>query len=369
MITPGDDYPIHQTSRPVRDTGTERNFYDRFFFNGYPTTGHGYFAAAFGVYPGRNVMDAAFSVISDGVQYNVRASRLLGADRLDTQVGPVRITILEPLRRLRIQVDDPESGLAADLTFAARSPAYEEMPYLWRPGNRTLFDYTRLTQHGSWFGSITVPGGKVLTVEPASWWGTRDRSWGVRPVGEREQGAPDGPGPAGFYWLWAPLQFDDAGYLWDVNETPDGQTWHCEAMASPVSDGPDALDLPVEHAQPTYRFDFKPGTRHAAAFELRLQLPNGPRTLTLEPLYNFFMLGVGYGHPTQGHGMFLGESFRDADSWVVADVDETNPFHQHIQALCRVRRDDGAEGIGILEQLIFGPHRPSGFTDLLDMHA
>jgi hypothetical protein len=300
------------------------------------------------------------------VQHNVRASRLLGGDRLDTRVGPIRITIVEPLRRLRIEVDDPESGIAADLTFTARTPAYEELPYLWRPGNRTLFDYTRLTQHGSWEGTITVPGGAMLTVRPDEWWGTRDRSWGVRPVGEREQGAPDGPGPAGFYWLWAPVQFDDAGYLWDVNETPSGQAWHAEAMASEVGV---ALDVPVEHGQATYRFDYKPGTRHAAAFELQLQLPSGTRTLELEPLFNFFMLGIGYGHPTQGHGMFLGEEFRAADSMVVADVDETNPFHQHIQALCRARRDDGADGVGILEQLIFGPHEPSGLADLLDMHA
>ena len=81
MITAGDEYPLHQSSRPVRDPGTERNLYDRFFFNGYPHSADAYFAAAFGVYPGRNVMDGAFSVIADGVQHNVRASRLLGADR------------------------------------------------------------------------------------------------------------------------------------------------------------------------------------------------------------------------------------------------------------------------------------------------
>ena len=367
MITPGDDYPIHQTSRPVRDTGTERNFYDRFFFNGYPRSADAYFAAAFGVYPGRNVMDGAFSVIADGVQHNVRASRLMGADRLDTRVGPVRITIVEPLRRLRLEIDDAESGLAADLLYTARTPAYEEAPYHWRPGNRTLFDYTRLTQHGTWEGTITVPGGRVLAVEPDEWWGTRDRSWGVRPVGEREQGAPDGVGPNGFYWLWAPVQFDDAGYLWDVNETPTGDRWHDEVMASGA--GSAGIDGPVEHGDASYRFDFKPGTRHAASFGLELQFPSGTRTLELEPLFNFYMLGIGYGHMTQGHGMYLGEAFRAADSWAIADADETSPFHQHIQALCRVRRDDGAEGIGILEQLIFGPHAPSGLTDLLDMHA
>ncbi|HSY79529.1 MAG TPA: hypothetical protein VK884_07965, partial [Verrucomicrobiae bacterium] len=35
MITQGDDYPIHQTPEPVQQVFTsDRNFYDRFFFNG-----------------------------------------------------------------------------------------------------------------------------------------------------------------------------------------------------------------------------------------------------------------------------------------------------------------------------------------------
>ena len=34
-LTRGDDYPIHQTSEPIAYSGTDRNFYDRYFFNGY----------------------------------------------------------------------------------------------------------------------------------------------------------------------------------------------------------------------------------------------------------------------------------------------------------------------------------------------
>ena len=39
MITKGDDYPIHQLPIPVAEVGTERNFYDRYFFNGYNKEG------------------------------------------------------------------------------------------------------------------------------------------------------------------------------------------------------------------------------------------------------------------------------------------------------------------------------------------
>ena len=45
MITKADDYPIHQLPHPVSEVGTERNFYDRYFFNGYSKNEDFYFAA------------------------------------------------------------------------------------------------------------------------------------------------------------------------------------------------------------------------------------------------------------------------------------------------------------------------------------
>ena len=35
VLSRGDEYPIHQTAEPVAYSGTDRNFYDRYFFNGY----------------------------------------------------------------------------------------------------------------------------------------------------------------------------------------------------------------------------------------------------------------------------------------------------------------------------------------------
>ena len=67
MLTKGDEYPIPQTAEPIAFSGTDRNFYDRFFFCGYRPDGSGYFGAAFGVYPHLNIADAHFSVIRDGV--------------------------------------------------------------------------------------------------------------------------------------------------------------------------------------------------------------------------------------------------------------------------------------------------------------
>ena len=35
MLTPADDYPLHQTAEPIAHPGSgDRNHYDRYFFNG-----------------------------------------------------------------------------------------------------------------------------------------------------------------------------------------------------------------------------------------------------------------------------------------------------------------------------------------------
>jgi len=64
MLTAGDEYPIHQTPEPIAFSGSDRNFYDRFFFNGYSADGETFFAAAMGIYPHLNIIDAAVSMAS-----------------------------------------------------------------------------------------------------------------------------------------------------------------------------------------------------------------------------------------------------------------------------------------------------------------
>ena len=53
------------------------------------------------------------------------------------------------------------------------------------------------------------------------------------------------------------------------------------------------------------------------------------------------------------------------DVWTLADLDPLEPRHLHVQQVCRARMD-GREGIGVLEQLVIGPHTPSGFHSLID---
>jgi hypothetical protein len=359
MITQADDYPIHQTADPIAYAATsDRNFYDRYFFNGYARDGSIYFAAAMGTYPNARIADAAFNVVYRGRQYVVRASRLATLERMDTRVGPITVHVDAPLQRLRLTVAPNQWGIDGDLVFTARAPVLEEPRFFRRLGPRVVMDYTRLTQHGDWTGALSVDGERI-DVGAQRFWGSRDRSWGVRPIGERESGVPSFPFQ--FFWLWAPVNFEDVCTHFDVNEEASGERWHSAGMFTPVG-GPVEIMRAVDH-----RLTMQPGTRHARAAEIILQ--RGPGELLridLKPLYNLYMTGLGYGHPQWGHGMFVGENEVTGESWDLAGVDPASPLSLHIQAICEARMGS-RRGIGILEQLILGPHAPLGFNDLLDM--
>jgi len=204
MLTKWDDYPVHQTPDPIAFAGTDRNFYDRYFFNGYSRDGSIFFAAALGVYPHLNIMDGAFCVVHEGIQHNVRVSRHMRMERMDTQVGPFAVAVLEPLRRLRLKLDDNDAGITAEVEFEGRAPAVKEPRFTRRIGPRSFMDYTRLTQSGSYRGWIEIAGRRI-ELSPVTVLGTRDRSWGVRPIGLADPQETVPPTPFQFCWLWAPL--------------------------------------------------------------------------------------------------------------------------------------------------------------------
>ena len=361
MLSKGDDFLIHQRPEPISYAGSDRNFYDRYFFNGYSKESEAFFAFALGAYPHLNIMDSSFSVIKDGIQHNLRASRHMGMERMDTEVGPLSVQVIEPLKSLRIIVDDNESGISADLTFTARARALEEPRYTHRVGPRVILDSTRMTQNGSYSGWIKVKGEKI-DVTPDRWLGTRDRSWGIRPVGAQDTQPPAPEVLPQFYWIWAPVNFDDCIALYDVNTDGKGNIWHTQGLIAPIGDGAPEVMKEVES-----EVRLKPGTRHAESALITFRTGKDEElTIEVEPLYQFYMSGIGYMHPEWGHGMNKGELAVGYDTIDLAAIDEAAPLHLHIQAISRFRMKDKV-GMGVLEQLIIGPHAPSGLKDLFDM--
>lgn len=363
MLTKGDDYPLHQTAEPVAYSGTDRNFYDRYFFNGYSSDGRVFFAAALGVYPHLNIMDAAFCVVVDGMQHNLHASRHLQMERLDTRVGPISVSVVEPLQTLRVAVDDPERGIRADIVFEGCAPVIEEPRFTRRVGPRSFMDYTRMTQPGTYTGWIEIDGKRV---DVGGTKGTRDRSWGVRPIGIPDPQPMEPALLAQFHWLWCCLHFDDAHALYMINADEHGKPWNWSALVGRLG-----KDAHPEHMRSAVSaLDIPTGSRHARGARLSFVHGDGSEShLELKVHWNFYMSGLGYFNPDWAHGLNKGPLAVGYDAFRTADIKTFAPPYTHVQAFVTARMEHAGrikEGSGILEQLLLGPYAPLGLQGLLD---
>lgn len=371
MLNKFDDFPIHQTAEPLAHPVTsDRNFYDRTWFNGYTADGRYYFGIGMAIYPHRGIMDCAFSVVEvGGRQHCFYGSRRAPTERSEMQVGPFRIEVLEPMRRARVVLEDNTSGITCDLTFSARTASIEEAHQTLWSGTRRAMDATRFDQFGRWSGWVRHPDGDIQVTEQECF-ATKDRSWGVRGIGEPESGgAPSRPN--GICFVWAPLFWDDHISHAIFFDGSQGEPLVREGLTAPLYPSEDAIPgvedgLVKRMFTAAHRIKYHAGTRLARSAEIDLvDLEGHSRTIHLEPILKFQMKGLGYMHPDWGQGMWQGELETAGESFDPRQVDLLARENLHVQQV--VRATDGEHtGIGVLEQICVGPYAPAGFKDFFD---
>ncbi len=310
MLSQMDDYPLHQAAETMRHVASsDRNFYDRYYFNLHGSSDDLFMVMGMGQYPNLGTQDA-FCVVRQGEQHHVvRASRELGHDRMDTSVGPLRIEVIEGLKKVRFIVEDsPERPVAFDVTWNGAIPAFEEPRQYIRKHGRVLFDSLRFAQTGTWEGTLRVAD-KTYEVTPDRWKGSRDRSWGIRPVGEKEPEGIHGSTPVmEGMWNYAPMQFDDYSILYIVNEHNNGERVLEEAVRvwnDPARE-PEWLGRPEHEHNVTIP---QPYTTFMDGSTLHFpEAPGGAFSVKVEPLTHVWvMVGTGYGlEPDWKHGMYKG---------------------------------------------------------------
>jgi len=369
MLSKLDDYPVHQTSEPlVHPASSDRHVYDRYWFNGYRDDGAFYFGIGAALYPNLGIMDCGLSLVIDGEQHAFHGSCRAPIEPTDLSVGPFEIDIQEPMQRLKVTLDDNETGIAGELQWIPRTGSVEEGHQLARRRVGRM-QATRFNQFGHWEGEIRYAG-QSLTIDPARVYGTKDRSWGIRPVGDpAPPGAPPTQ-PGGVFFLWAPLHWDDRCTHMGLFANEHRVQWHFDGMICPVYDDPSQIpgteDPATEFlAGGEHRMQFVPGTRRASQAEITLLTLDGKREdIQLDPVLCFRMKGIGYMHPEWGHGRWKGELAIGGESWACSEVDETALENAHIQQVV-VATSGTKKGIGVLEQIHIGPHARYGFKDLL----
>jgi hypothetical protein len=362
---PLDELPIHQVPLPMRyPASSDRNVYDRCIYQGVDKELDAYFITGLGVYPNLGVIDAFATVRRGDRQWAVRTSGHRPDDLTAQEVGPYRIEVREPFRELRIVCDADDHGLGFDLTYRSEYGPIAEPQHTKRMGDRILLDASRFAGVGTWEGELRFDGDTVA-VTPDRFTATRDRSWGIRPVGE--------PEPAGrprefdgMWWFWVPLRFDDFALHVIVEESSDG---HRNSNFA-VRQWPEATGKPLEQlGWPLPRTEYHSGTRLPRHSAMDLTFRDGRvATVEIEPLLGIPLnVGCGYGgDPDWTHGLYKGESWTEG---VVYDLNDPAITGRAAFSLVdHVARAtfDGHEGWGIFEHGILGAHRPSGFTDFFD---
>ncbi|HWB66611.1 MAG TPA: hypothetical protein VG708_07275 [Mycobacteriales bacterium] len=354
-----DEYPIHQSPVSMRYVATsDRNFYDRCYFNAHDRTGEIFFITGLGLYPNLGVKDAYACVRRGDRQHVLRCSDALDDNR-EAAVGPYRIEVVEPLQRIRLVCDADDLGF--DLTWEGSFPAVDEERHLLRSGPRPIIDTWRFAQLGSWSGTLRVDGDEI-TVSPDVWVGSRDRSWGIRPIGEAEPAGrpPDESGDFGFWWLYMPMRFDDFAVVLIAQEDGSGR----RTLNDAVRVHPDGRTEQL--GWPRVAIDYRSGTRHPEHARIELTEPDGrPLVMEVDTL-GFVPLHVGCGYggdPDWLHGQWRGRGWVESKVYDFADPDviARTPFGviDHVgRATC-----NGQVGWGLFEHGTFGRHAPSGFAD------
>lgn len=349
---------------------SDRNFYDRCYINAHDRTGEVFLITGFGIYPNLGVKDAYATVRLGDVQHSVHISDALDDDRMNQSVGPYRIEVIEPLNELRVVCDADDHGIGFDLRWKGAFPAVQEQPHVMRLGGKVILDACRFAQVGNWVGELRVDG-RTFEVTDDTWVGTRDRSWGIRPVGESEppgrtaaETAPD----YGFWWTYVPLQFEDFAIVVIAQEDGAGH----RTLNDAVRVWPEESGRGVELlGWPQFDYHYRPGTRDATGVTISLTDGAGS-PMTLEVSSQGFVAlncGAGYGgDPDWSHGQWRG---RDWIEGLTVDLNDPAvagrvPFGVIDHVGRGVLTDDeGAthEGWGLFEHSTIGAHRPSGFAD------
>src|SRR5262249_52634477 len=150
----------HQAPLTFSQTTTsDHRFYDRCFVTAYDPAGHSAMIMSLGLYKNMNVMDGFLCVRHGARQHNVRVSRMLRPEVDRYRIGPLQYEIVEPMRELRIALEDGEHGFSCDLRWRGVVPPLLEQRWAGTStsiNERVASDVQRYEQPGRVDGVIRI---------------------------------------------------------------------------------------------------------------------------------------------------------------------------------------------------------------------
>ena len=116
MLTGLDEHPLHQITQSFAGVaGSDPQWNDGHYVCLCDADGNVCLTSNVRLYQNNDVLDGFVCIRHRGRQHNIRLSRRLRPDIDHYGVGPLRIEIVEPMRTLRLVLEDNELGIACDV--------------------------------------------------------------------------------------------------------------------------------------------------------------------------------------------------------------------------------------------------------------
>jgi hypothetical protein len=241
MLTPYDEFPVHQSSRPFSMIpSTDYGWDDGYYFGMMSPAEQMFLDINFRVNPNTDMVGGAVAFVRRGEQFVMRLNRCWRRD-FGLSLGPLRLEVVEPMRTWRLRLEENDSGLDFDVVWEATTPAILEAHHLVFQRGKATTDQSRYNQPGRASGTIRFRG-ESYDLNPTSWGGARDHSWGLyvqrAPLAPDPRWLPPAESPkarrALRFWTIFSLPRGGPGGFFQINELSDGtQAGMTDVFSSP----------------------------------------------------------------------------------------------------------------------------------------
>lgn len=227
MLTPYDEFLVHQAPYPFSYIPvSDYSWDDGNYFAAMSPERRTQLCCGVRVNPNTDMIGGYALLNVEGHQTTLRFSRCWRRN-FEMEVGPLRIRIVEPLRKIHITLGDNPSRLQFEMLWEGTSPPILEKHHIAENRGRRTTDQTRYTQAGKVGGWMDFQGVRT-DLDPEKWFGSRDHSWGVYasrpPLGPQSKWLPpaQSAGPRRALRFWAVVRTGEISGHYEINETPDG---------------------------------------------------------------------------------------------------------------------------------------------------
>ncbi len=356
MLLGMDEYPYHQiTDTFAAVAASDPQWNDGHYVCACDLDGNVSLTSNVRLYQNNDVLDGFVCVRHQGRQHNIRLSRRLRPHMDHLGVGPLRLEIVEPMRTVRLVLEDNDFGFSLDLRCRSATAPYADPVEITRIDGRLLSERATYEITGRCEGWVAVDGARYeLTRESARFF--RNHSWGNQAGrgGPRLYGAPRPRRrlPGVRHWVLFAME-DHGGFFF---EDPNGR----QASGKGAILLPDE-PMPIDRIEP--EVEFYDGGRRVRRGRFRLTDAEGrARSYEFDDLGWVYCQGGGYFGGFDdglGQGVYRGDYHVEGEVWDVshpttivrADGTAFEFAHDWAESFTRVR-GEGQVGLAHYECVV-----------------